>query len=218
MTNQSVNDASNPFDSPASPAELPQASPQSARSRQASAIIRGNMLLIALFAAGLLGVYLLSLRGGPAKASAQQLQAQRQVDEALRSMSVVANGDDRSAKSIVDTFYQEAKLRQIPLKKLKVNPFVFRLNVMNDSVTPTPANPSGLSVPTLDDPSSVIEAVKQLSLQTILSGADGKAKAMISNNLLSEGQGIAGWTISKINPRDVVLTWKDQTYTLKLPD
>ena len=39
---------------------------------------------------------------------------------------------------------------------------------------------------------------------------------MISNNLLTEGQVIRGWTIVKIQPESVTLKWKDQTVELKM--
>jgi len=49
----------------------------------------------------------------------------------------------------------------------------------------------------------------------VLSGSSGRF-ATISNNLLTEGQTISGWTVSKIIPGEVVLTWRDQTHVLKM--
>jgi hypothetical protein len=60
-----------------------------------------------------------------------------------------------------------------------------------------------------------MQAAKTLTLQSVLTGASG-ATAVISNNLLAEGQTIRGWTISKILSKEVLLTWKEQTFVLKM--
>ena len=41
--------------------------------------------------------------------------------------------------------------------------------------------------------------------------------AMISNNLLREGQDIGGWTVVRIQPKEVVLGWQDKQYVLTPP-
>jgi hypothetical protein len=196
----------------------PVAPSKHSQSRRASVIIRNNLILACLFAAGLLGVYLLSLRGGPTQASAEQLQAEQQVDAALLAKSPSIK-DSRSAKTIVDSFYEEARLRQIPIGSLKTNPFLQRVRLAA-AIAPAATNPAESAIATVAsmDQTAATDAVKQLKLQTILSGADGRALAMISNNLISEGQTISGWTVIKINPKDVTLSWKDQKYTLQLGD
>ena len=59
--------------------------------------------------------------------------------------------------------------------------------------------------------------VKPLVLQSVLMGTRN-ASAMISGNLLAEGENIQGWTLQEINPRYVVLTWKEHKHVLKLPE
>ena len=62
-------------------------------------------------------------------------------------------------------------------------------------------------------------AAKRMQLQSILSSTHGKRKvAMISNNLLTEGQRIDGWTVVQIQPRSVTLKWKDRTFVLRMPE
>jgi len=56
--------------------------------------------------------------------------------------------------------------------------------------------------------------VRKLRLQSVLVGR--QTAAMVSNNLLTTGQTINGWTVSRIEPREVELTWKDQKYVLEL--
>ncbi|HOF19416.1 MAG TPA: hypothetical protein PK082_10945, partial [Phycisphaerae bacterium] len=60
-----------------------------------------------------------------------------------------------------------------------------------------------------------LDAVRQLTLQSVLVGTHG-ATAMVSNNLLTEGQTISGWKVEKIRPDEVVLTWKNQKHVLRI--
>ena len=174
-----------------------------------------NLLLAALFAAGIGGVYLLSLRQGPAEASAQERQTEVQVDTALARLSAGSVAQTK-AKVLVDAFYYQASQRQIPVEDLWGNPFLFTPPQRPEPTTkpadekpkrPIPGeNPSG--------PDPLAEA-RKLSLQSVLMGTDGR-KAMISNNLLGEGQVIRGWTVQTIESRTVVLAREGKTYILKM--
>ena len=53
-------------------------------------------------------------------------------------------------------------------------------------------------------------------LQSVLSGAQG-AVAMISGDLLTEGQDVKGWTVRSIAPREVVLAREGLEYVLQMP-
>lgn len=182
---------------------------------------KGNLLLASVLIAGLVAVYLLSLRKGPepAAASQQQQAVETNVDSALKRLEQLAAGnpDDRnSAAALVKTFCADASQFQVPVDQLAGNPFVFKM-----PTPPPPGNP-GAGTPTpvvqgeLRELSQAMGAVKKLSLQSVLMGSP-RATATISNNLLAEGQKICGWTVSKILPREVVLTWKDRTYVLTMP-
>ena len=180
----------------------------------------GNMVLAILFAAGIAMVYTMSLRTGPAPASAAVAKTELTVETTLTQLTGLAaspNGKSQSAKDIVAGFYLEARQRQIPISSLRGNPFVFR--------RPAPASPQLLTatdspLAQSDEPSldtrAAMDAIKQLRLQSVLVGAQGRSTALISNNLLSEGQQIAGWTVSSIASKQVVLTWQDQTHVLKM--
>jgi hypothetical protein len=179
---------------------------------------QGNLILVVLFAAGVACVYLLSLRGGPAKALAKQEADEIRVTSALAELQ--AETEKRgvpagSAMALVDTFYYETCQRQVPLERLAGNPFEFEppggeevaLDAQTDGTQP--------ALPKATRASEALEAVKQLHLQSVVAGPSGAA-AMISNTLLCEGQVICGWTVTKINPQSVLLTWQDQTYELKM--
>jgi len=183
------------------------------------AINGANIILAALFGAGLATVYLLSLRVGPTPVSAAQQQTDLNVETALSQLTQIAAASKarRSiAKDVIAGFYLEAKQRQIPAESLKCNPFTYRLPV---NLTPADAAPPETPAKATEeqdaqDALQAMEALKTLTLQSVMMGA--QPTAMISNNLLSEGQQIAGWTVAGIKPKQVVLKWREQTRVLKM--
>jgi hypothetical protein len=180
-------------------------------------LMSGNWLLVGLFAAGLAFLYVMNLMKGPATASAQQIQAQSNVEEALAKLSGsgAAPGQGKTTAAIVETFYCEAKHRQIPADSLKSNPFVFKAI---PPASPTTQVAEANVVVKTSEPGvpEAMDAVKALSLRSVLMGA--KPAAIISDNLLTEGQSIHGWTVTKIMAREVHLSWKDKTYVLKMSE
>lgn len=198
----------------------PAAAPMPVAKRRGSSgtvFVRENLLLLAMPAIAAAVLYVLSLRGGPAAASAQQLQNELQVESAISTLSAAADVNKVKTQSILENFYHEAKQRQIPIDRLKGNPFIFKMPGSNKpAVTAAkPAETPSASVPMDTDLAAAMSAVQQLTLQLVLSGASGRSSATISNNLLTEGQTISGWTVSKIGQTEVTLTWRDQTYVLK---
>jgi hypothetical protein len=184
-----------------------------------SVLGKGNLLLACLFAAGIGCIYLLRLGGGPQIASAQQQMNQSQVDSVLTAIGSPAGAKDVSASSVVAAFYTQASQRQLPLDGLAINPFVYQpppSKPMTPSSTTQPAAADDLAGKSAAQALEVqMQAAKSLTLQSVLMGKGG-ATAVISNNLLTEGQTIRGWTISRIGAKEVVLTWKEQSYTLKM--
>jgi hypothetical protein len=179
-------------------------------------LLGGNWPLAALFAAGVACLWGMSLMRGPEAASAQQIEVQSSVDEALAKLigPAVATKDKTTA-SIVETFYCEARQRQIPPASLRGNPFVFK----SLAPPPPPPPPEANTAPAAPDTgeSDALAAAKSLRLQSVLMGARTSA-ALIGDNLLTEGQVIHGWTVIRILPREVHLAWKDKTYVLKMAE
>ncbi len=188
-------------------------------SRKTQAFIADNLMLAVMFAGGILGVYLLSLRGGPAKASAEQLAAESQVDAAITSTKSSSPAAKANEKAIIERFSNDAASRQIPLDKLHKNPFIF---TPGQSKTPTPEPvrfmPTPKAAPVDPELQSANAVFKTLSLQAILKDRTGKSQATISGNPISQGQMISGWTVSRITETEVELTWRDQKRTLKMSE
>jgi len=180
-----------------------------------------SFLPAGMFVAGLACVLLLAAQSGPAPASAQATQTETQVESTLSRLVSSAQAGKLPAgqdEAIINTFYYEARHRQISVADLRSNPFVFTriAGVSGASLLgAAPAASQAASDGALEYGQAVL-AARGLTLQTILTGS-GRSTAMISNNLLTEGQTICGWTVSEIRPREVVLVWKDKTHVLALP-
>jgi len=210
----------NPFAMPSASTQA--AAPAKSRGRPKLNLSRGSLLLVGLFAAGLVGVYMLSLKAGPSEAAAEQSQTQSRVDSALSALSSSAESRKllaRKDKAVIDTFYLESRHRQIPLSKLDVNPFEYAappLATPEPTADLTPPKPPKMLRDEAREREQAMAAARDLVLESILTGEQG-AMAMISKNLLMEGQRINGWTVSDIATDEVLLTWKDQEYLLQLP-
>ncbi len=176
-----------------------------------------NYVLVVLFAAGIGSVYLLSLRSGRPTASAAEQIAEAEVDAALDQLDAANNEKAEETSAVVDTFYFEAKQRQIPLGNLETNPFIYEAPGQGADLLGTDAKMENLAeIQRREELESRMQAVRGLKLQSVLMGSDG-ARAMISNNLVAEGQTVNGWTVKSIQPRQVILTCQDREYVLKLP-
>ena len=188
-------------------------SPPTARRR---GFVRGNMLLIGVFAAGILCVCVLGLRQPPQGALGEQQLSEIPTEAKLEDL--VNNkpaGETKPGKGmgIVDTFYYQAKQRQIPIEALLGNPFVSRSPRLAAPLLPEPKTKDNEGQS--DSLTEAIGQVKELKLQSVMVGPAG-ATAMISGQLVTEGQKIQGWTLVKIAPRRAVLTWRDQEYVLEM--
>ena len=213
----------------AGPRALPAASPETApvegerlaaaAARKARSLGQGNLMLIAMFLTTLGGLYLLSEWRGPTRATAENRTAEHQVDDALARLD--GNGRAKThtdVKALVDGFYGQAKERQIVLADLACNPFVYQPVRMRPSVVPkAPATPTPTQVERTQRVEDALKDAQALRLQSVLVG-QGQNSAIISNNLLTVGQKIRGWTVKTIRSRQVVLSWQGHTYILRMPE
>ncbi len=202
---------------PAGPVEtepMPASRPQRATGSSASLgdVLRGNMLLPVLLIGGVIGVYLLSLTGGPAIASAEQKQTELRVDTMLTALAADPTNGKR-AEEVVRSFYCDARQRQVPRKDLRANPFVFV--IAGDSSDPG-AKPSRREhILRVEELKEARLMAQELRLQSVMQGPQGST-AVISDKLVQQGQVINGWTVETIEPRRVILKWRDYTHELKL--
>ena len=186
---------------------------------------KGNLVLVALFLAGIGGVYLLSLRTGPSAASAGQKTTENRVRQALTELGdvssgpgsggLVAGGKAGENGITVDTFYYEARQRQVPLAQLQCNPFVFS---PPPSAVPVVAEKDPAPVvarPKVDvEAANAAEALNAMRLEMAVAGE--RPMAMISGSIYGEGGTVGVWTVAEIRPDEVVLEWKDQRHVLRI--
>lgn len=197
------------------PSCMPEAAPEPLAAVKKA--VSANLLLVGLFAAGIACLWVLSLHKGPAAACADEATVETTVDNALSQLTPSNGQNSKETAAVLDTFYYEAKHRQLPLGRLKGNPFVFSRPAR---AVAAPAEPVATPVPAPTAGNAAGEALAaaaRLSLQSVLMG-NHETVAMISNNLLTEGQTIQGWTVTKIEPREVTLTWNEQTYVLHMAE
>jgi len=206
---------------PGMSAELqPHQAPASAagKHRRNAFLTRGSLVLLGIYATGFAALYVLGHSGGPKAAKGEQNLVYAKVDAALNLMDAQPGAgelDQRTnAKAIVDDFYTAAKQRQVDRSRLSRNPFVFKEKVVEAApvVVPKEVEPKDSAPAELK---AALEAVKTLKLQSVLIGR--YPAALVSNNLVSTGQNIKGWTVSKISPQEVELTWRDRKHVLELP-
>ncbi len=194
------------------------------RSPYKAQMMRSNIFLVVLFAGTAAVVYGLSLRKGPAEASAEQKTMETRVDSAILR---IANEDPAQAKTpssgqitsrILKNFSNQIVERQIPLRDLKKNPFVFlSLAPANSIVVKKPPKPKpATKSPEEKSREEAMAILGTLHLQSVIMGRSG-GTAIISNNLLTVGQSIEGFEIKSISPRLVVLVRDGREFKLEMP-
>lgn len=194
------------------------------RSPYKAQMMRSNIFFVVLFVGGAATVYGLSLRKGPAAASAEQKMVETQVNSAILR---IANEDSTEVKTpssgqitsrVLKNFYDQIAERQIPLSDLEKNPFVF---IPAAPATPIVVrNPPKTEVieksPEEKSHEEAMVVLKALRLQSVMMGRDG-GTAIISDNLLTVGQTIEGFKIKSISPRLVVLVRDGREFVLEMP-
>ncbi len=183
---------------------------------------RANIVLAALLIAGGVTVYVLSPHGGPAEVTAEEKLIEINVDTAiLRLKGAPAVGPKGHAtakvtKGLLESFSEQIVRQQVPLAKLSKNPFIF---VRPAVMTVSAAKQVKKSTEPKNEAEEVTheqaaEMLSKLTLQTVMMGS--KQVAIISDNLLSVGEKIEMFTVKRIDPKMVVLTWKDSEFELKM--
>lgn len=208
---------------------LPAAKPARKRSPYRAQMIRSNAALAVMLLAAAAGIYAFSLRKGPATASAAQKAVETQIDTAILRITQQASSQPgapqpgRVTRDLLQTFYDQVRDKQIPLAELSKNPFVFVRPLREETEEPAQPAPTTASAPALaplpgQSLPEVQAAFRSLRLQSIMMGQSSSGgTAIISNNLLTEGQRIECFTIKSIQPKAVVLSWEDKEFVLRMP-
>lgn len=178
---------------------------------------RSNVLLLALFLAAGVGVYVLAVKKGPAQASAQQQAAEKQVEMAILHLKqgTTEPSESQDTRQLIHNFYRELALRQVPMERLRKNPFIFVPPVLPTATNTSPSEDTAVRAAAneRENREKAMAALKTLQLQSVITGRGGST-AVISNNLLTVGQKIEGFIVKAIEPKRVVLSFQGKDYSL----
>lgn len=216
MTGLNVNTSQGNWVSGSAPEQEPPA-PQMTNRKKPAVLSRNNLVLAGLFTAGIVVIALLHFKAGPQSAAAASTANDTQMDTLLATLTQVKN-DCRSAaaSSIIDRFYYEARQRQVPPEQLAGNPF----RMAPPEALPPPSQIESTPHAVAPDLQAQAlaeaqESIRDLTLQSVLTGSAG-ATAIVSNNVLTVGQKVCGWTVVEIAPRRVVLEWQSHRHILTM--
>jgi hypothetical protein len=216
MTGLNVNPSQGNW-TPEPPAEQEPAAPVTMSRKKPSMLSRNNLVLAGLFLGGIVVIAVLHLKAGPRSAVAASTANDTQMDTLLATLTQVKN-DCRSAtsSSVIHQFYFEAKQRQVPPDQLASNPF----RMILPQAPPPPAELQGPPKVAAPDPevlalAEALDNIRDLTLQSVLTGSAG-ATAIVSNEVLTVGQNVRGWTVVEIAPRQVVLQWKSHRHIMTM--
>lgn len=183
--------------------------------------INGSTIaLVVAFAAGLVVLYFLGLGNKPRAATAEQVQQQQLVSNKIEALLGDKNKVNEFGKFLDDSARLVDRLKQyfasISIPELNVNPFE-RDMPRTEAVAikdPFPKQPDIIT----EDPVAAREMREAgayfatLKLQMTMMGSP--SVAMINNSMCTPGTKLKMFTITEIKPDCVILTFKEQTYTL----
>lgn len=185
-------------------------------------INRSTAMMGLMFLGGLTWVFFASRQFTPVTLSEEEQRNQAIIEAGLKDMMKVTTGKEtsrRKMRRMIRSIYFEAKNRQIPIDELKRNPFVFEAaqaqapkpEPVQPRPAPRPREPEPVKSP---EPAAQAPPLEGIRLQSVLLG--NPASAMISGNMVNEGQTLRGWKVEKILRDRVILRWNDQQYILRM--
>jgi len=179
-----------------------------------------TMALVASFAAALVVLYFLGLQNKPRAASAEEVLQAQTIDSQLRSW-LDRHGGQTSVEGQTESEKLFASLQRYfnqpsnTIEDLAGNPFaieekVAKIDNTNNQVVIVPK-----PVPEPPDP-ELVEAAKEfagLKLEMVMVGSP--SSALINKQIVSVGSRFKYLVVADIQPDQVILSFKDKTYSLK---
>lgn len=180
---------------------------------------RGLLALLGLLALAGAGLYLMSVRAGPSKASANP-----EVESANKTISqFLSKGPDnvkameamlRDTEKVVRQFLAYPSVTQVPLADLKTNPFRHEISTCKTADTSNQQLDAERRRKD-EERQRVLRAVQSLQLKSIMHSGARRA-CLINNTLYLEGQTVEGFLVEKINPGSVVVKQDAYRFELRL--
>jgi len=214
------NETAAPIESPQTHQAIGAAKSTSSAEESANAQKRANIVLAVLFLAGMALVYFMSMHDDTTKAGALEVASETIVNTAVHQFQIDSGsttGDTRNTNEpnmnpveLAREMTTGTAKRQVPLKELKDNPFVLIPAKRAEPERTVEVKPVGLT-----PGATAVQRAETLRLQSIVMAND-RSLAIISDQLMTVGQEIAGWKVEKIGNGQVILKRKDLTYVLRV--
>lgn len=169
---------------------------------------QSTIILAVLFTVGALCMWFMIKKVAPQEADAAMSTEEAKIELAIAELTGMQS-DQNQIDNIVKRFYNFSDIEQINVSDLKKNPFSHEIAVGNINKIVDP----GRSVLTKE----VVRKSKGLQLWSIMGSTQGGC-CMINEKILYKGDVINGFTVTKIDPRFVVLESEGIPVTLKMSE
>jgi preprotein translocase subunit SecG len=173
---------------------------------------QSTILLMALFAVGVLGVWFMIKKTTPAQAAAAN-DDQAQIEAAIAQLNGMQSEMNTQMDSVVGRFYQYSNVGQIGVEELKKNPFKRELGAGQVALEEKDQRRTKLQL--LED--NVRRASAGMQLWSVTATPRG-ACCMINDRVLYAGDEINGLTVKSINKKSVVLELEGVCVELKMDE
>ena len=178
-------------------------------SGQNQKVRRSTIILVALFAVGALGIWLMVKKTTPATANAEPSQNQVQLETALAQLDSMQAEMDAKMNSVAGRFYQFNNVDQVGVEELKKNPFIRK--EMDSS-----PNSSGTGVQQQAQIRQEAQVIEMgMELWSITATPKGMC-CMIDDKVLYQGDTYRNMTVKSITGKVVTLDYKGIDIELKM--
>jgi hypothetical protein len=173
---------------------------------------RSTMLVVALVGIGLVSLLLMIRRSQPQAAAANENAGdQTRIESAITRLTGVRSEMAGRMDEIVKKFYEFSDVVQVKVNELVKNPFAvegFAKDLQTSVVLEDPAAQAELV-----RRQRIEQQAKTLKLLSIMRSAEQGTCCMINDQILRQGDVIAGFTIVGIGGNSVTLAWPSSETT-----
>lgn len=178
-----------------------------------SKIKRGTIVLVILFAVGLLYVLLMIKKSSPSTAVGQMTNEESRIESAIAQLTGLKLGIGGQIDQIVRRFNQFSDVKKLQVEQLQKNPFVREKYLPASGLG---SEEAGSDVGTEALNSELARQVESMQLFSIMHSAEGNC-CMIDDKLLYEGDKIGGFEVCRISQYTVELCTDGMKFVLRIP-
>jgi len=181
----------------------------------ATVFSKTNILMAGLFVAALVGLYVIHASSGPTKASAASTDIDKKLVAFLADLRK-QKAEGKQQPELFDTSKFEATVRQMPPGDLLFDPFRYK-PIEAESEEEAVEDPEEQArIQYQKESSEAIARVKALKIQSILMGNVPVVMIEHVGNIRAGESVAGGWEVIDIDPFQVRLKWREETYILPL--